>query len=170
MRKNQIICRVTWLSPLPGGRSTTPNYSLKARMLRIKQTNGLDFSTALPTSPRRLPILPQPVFHEVPRAARPWTTGSKNISRSYRTSRWKWSTFYSIAEPLECLDHSGSTGALRLGTYRRAAFLIADPLMQNHPEQSAESMGNGPDGLLVSQTRLQFAKCDFKSAAFNFNR
>ena len=27
-------------------------------MLRIKQTNGLDFSTALPTSPRRLPILP----------------------------------------------------------------------------------------------------------------
>jgi hypothetical protein len=27
-------------------------------MLRIKQTDGLDFSTALPTSPRRLPILP----------------------------------------------------------------------------------------------------------------
>src|SRR5713226_7954536 len=80
MRKNQIICRVTWLSPLPGGRSTTPNYSLKARMLRIKQTNGLDFSTALPTSPRRLPILPQPVFHEVPRAARPWTTDDKNRS------------------------------------------------------------------------------------------
>src|SRR6266853_473456 len=77
MRKNQIICRVTWLSPLPGGRSTTPNYSLKARMLRIKQTNGLDFSTALPTSPRRLPILPQPVFHEVLRAARPWTTDDK---------------------------------------------------------------------------------------------
>src|SRR5258708_314167 len=46
-------------------------------MLRIKQTNGLDFSTALPTSPRRLPILPQPVFHEVPRAARPWTTDDK---------------------------------------------------------------------------------------------
>jgi hypothetical protein len=36
----------------------TPNYSLKARMLRIKQTNGLDFSTAMPTSLRRLPILP----------------------------------------------------------------------------------------------------------------
>ena len=39
------------------GRQTTPNYSLKARMLRIKQTNGLDFSTVKPTSPRRLSIL-----------------------------------------------------------------------------------------------------------------
>ena len=35
-----------------------PNYSLKARMLRIKQANGLDFSTAQPTSPRRVLILP----------------------------------------------------------------------------------------------------------------
>lgn len=28
-----------------------PIYSLKACMLRIKQTNGLDFSTVIPTSP-----------------------------------------------------------------------------------------------------------------------
>jgi hypothetical protein len=28
-----------------------PIYSLKACMLRIKQTNGLDFSTVMPTSP-----------------------------------------------------------------------------------------------------------------------
>jgi len=27
-------------------------------MLRIRQTNGFDFSTAVPTSPRRLTILP----------------------------------------------------------------------------------------------------------------
>jgi len=39
-----------------------PNYSLKACVLRIKQRNGLDFSTALPTSPRRLPILSYPFF------------------------------------------------------------------------------------------------------------
>jgi hypothetical protein len=39
-----------------------PNYSLKARVLRIKQTNGLDFSTALPTSPSPLPILPPRPF------------------------------------------------------------------------------------------------------------
>src|ERR1039458_2977675 len=46
----------------PEGRRATPNYSLKARVLRIKQTNGLNFSTALPTSPRRLPILPLGLF------------------------------------------------------------------------------------------------------------
>jgi hypothetical protein len=36
-----------------------PNYSLKARVLRIKQTNGLNFATATPISLRRLSILPQ---------------------------------------------------------------------------------------------------------------
>jgi len=35
-------------------------------MLRIKQTNGLDFSMLLTTSPHRLPILPfNWVFHEL---------------------------------------------------------------------------------------------------------
>jgi hypothetical protein len=48
--------RVTWLSPLPSGRRTTPNYSRRARMLRIKQTNDLDFFTVKPTLP--LPPLP----------------------------------------------------------------------------------------------------------------
>jgi len=34
----------------------------QTRMLRIKQTNSLDFSTAWSTSPRRLPILPLNAF------------------------------------------------------------------------------------------------------------
>jgi hypothetical protein len=42
--------------------------------------------------------------------------------------------------------------------------------MQNHPKQSAESMGDGPDGLFVSQTRQQFVKRDLKYAAFDFYR
>jgi hypothetical protein len=46
----------------PTGRSTTPNYLLKARMLRIKQTSSLDLSTALPISPRRPSILPLGTF------------------------------------------------------------------------------------------------------------
>ena len=33
-----------------------PIYSLKAHMLRIKQTIGLDFSTALSTSPSPIPF------------------------------------------------------------------------------------------------------------------
>ena len=48
--------RVTWLSPLPSGRRTTPNYSRRARMLRIKQANDLNFFTVKPTSP----LLPLP--------------------------------------------------------------------------------------------------------------
>ena len=48
--------RVTWLSPLPRGRRTTPNYSRRARMLLIKQINDLDFFTVRPT----LPLPPSP--------------------------------------------------------------------------------------------------------------
>jgi hypothetical protein len=35
----------------PDGRRTTPNYSRRARVLRIKQTNGLNISTVNSTSP-----------------------------------------------------------------------------------------------------------------------
>ena len=52
--------RVTWLSPLPRGRPTTPNYSRRARMLLIKQINDLDFFTVRPTLP--LPPLPRCQF------------------------------------------------------------------------------------------------------------
>jgi len=48
--------RVTWLSPLPRRRRTTPNYSRRARMLLIKQINDLDFFTVRPT----LPLPPSP--------------------------------------------------------------------------------------------------------------
>jgi hypothetical protein len=41
------------------GRPTTPNYSRKASVLRIKQANGLNGTTATPTSLRRFPILPR---------------------------------------------------------------------------------------------------------------
>jgi hypothetical protein len=39
-------------------------------MLRIKQADGLDFSTVPPTSPLP-PLAMMPVFHEVSRAERP---------------------------------------------------------------------------------------------------
>src|SRR5207245_10169391 len=54
------------------GKPTTPNYSLKARMLRIKQRNGLYFSTAFADLVAPHPHSPiRPVFHEIPRAAGP---------------------------------------------------------------------------------------------------
>ena len=50
-----------------------PIYSLKACMLRIKQTNGLDFSTVIPISPSPSShsATLSGVFHEIPRAAGP---------------------------------------------------------------------------------------------------
>src|SRR6266404_3900807 len=63
------------LSPLPQGKTTTPNYSLN-HALRIRQLNGLDLSIVLSTSPlQAVAILPLSDFHEVSRAARrPWVT------------------------------------------------------------------------------------------------
>src|SRR5260370_13046766 len=86
-RKDQIICRVTWLSTLPG-RRPTPNYSLKARMLRIKQANGLDFSTALPTSPCRLHYsATHHVFHEISRPPGPLQQATNNDRLPHHLSR-----------------------------------------------------------------------------------
>ena len=78
---------------------------------------------------------------------------SKNLSYSRRVACWKWSTFYAIAEFAEFLDHSRGARALGLGAHRWTPFLIADPLVENEPKQSAQSMGGGPDGLLVFQAR-----------------
>src|ERR1039458_9040489 len=76
-------------------------------------------------------------------------TQGRKTSRSCRVPRWEWSAFYAIAELFELLDHSGSARTLGFGAHLRAPFLVADPLMQNHPEQSIKSVGDGPDGLLV---------------------
>src|ERR1039457_5623904 len=82
----------------------------------------------------------------------------RKTSRSCRVPRWEWSAFYAIAELFELLDHSGSARTLGFGAHLRAPFFVAYPLMQNHPEQSIKSVGDGPNGLLVSQARQQFAK------------
>src|ERR1035437_5597258 len=80
-------------------------------------------------------------------------TGSKNPTHSCPGDRWKWSAFYAIAEFLEFPHHACGARAFGLGTHRWPPFLVADPLMEDHPQHSAESMGDGPDGLLVPQTR-----------------
>src|ERR1017187_10953081 len=76
--------------------------------------------------------------------------GRKTPHNSCRVACWKWSAFYAIAVLLELLDHSGNARALRFVAHRRTPFLVADPLMQNHPEQSVKSVGDRPDGLFVS--------------------
>ena len=73
-----------------------PIHSLKARMFRIKQANGLDLSTALTTSPRRFSHSPALcVFHEVSRAAGP----SQQATRSDGLPM-SWLAFCCVAAPV----------------------------------------------------------------------
>src|SRR5215468_10674588 len=51
--------------------------------------------------------------------------------------------FNSIAEDSECSDHSRSAGSLSPSTYCGAAFLIANAVVQNDPDQLTEAMSNG---------------------------
>src|ERR1019366_5874067 len=83
---------------------------------------------------------------------------------------WKWSAFHAIAELVELISYPRCAYAFGLGTYRRTPLLVAHPLVQNQPKQSAKPMGNGPDGLLVSQARQQPVKCQFKYAPFDLYR
>src|ERR1017187_8804448 len=97
-------------------------------------------------------------------------TGAKNPTRSCPAGRWKWSAFYTIAELVKFSDHPCCACAFGLGTDGRTPFLVAHPLVQNQPKQSAKPMGNGPDGLLVSQARQQPMKCHFEYASFDLYR
>jgi hypothetical protein len=61
--------------------------------------------------------------------------------------------FDPIAECSELPDHSH--GAFLLGLFRDgwAPFFVTNSLVQDEPDQSTVSVGNGPDGLIVSQAR-----------------
>ena len=58
-----------------------------------------------------------------------------------------------IAEASELPDDPGSAPLLRLFGDSWAPFFVTDSLMQDQPDQPALSMGNGPDGLIMSQAR-----------------
>ena len=58
-----------------------------------------------------------------------------------------------ITEPSELSDHSRGARLLRLLADSGTTFFVTDSLVQDQPDQPALSMGNGPDGLLVPETR-----------------
>jgi hypothetical protein len=74
--------------------------------------------------------------------------------------------FDSIAEASELPDHLPSAQLLRSFGNRWAAFLVTDSLVQDQPDQSTLSMGNGSDGLIVSQARDRAAIHDLEYASF----
>jgi hypothetical protein len=61
--------------------------------------------------------------------------------------------FDPIAEASELPDHSRGTPLLGLFGDCWSPFFVADSLVQDQADQPTLSMGNGPDGLIVSQAR-----------------
>ena len=49
-----------------------------------------------------------------------------------------------------------------------APFFVAGSLMQDQPEQTTLSMGNDPDGLIMSEARDRAAIDDLEDASFGF--
>src|SRR6266403_5665325 len=72
-----------------------------------------------------------------------------------------------IAEASELPDHSRSAPLLRLFGNGWASFFVTDSLVQDQPDQPPVSMGNGPDGLLVPETRYRAVVDKLEDASFS---
>jgi hypothetical protein len=70
--------------------------------------------------------------------------------RKIRLSRWSGQCFHPVPEAAKFPNHSISAPASGLGIHCRASFFVTYTLVQNDPNQATKSMGNGPDGLIVS--------------------
>jgi hypothetical protein len=77
--------------------------------------------------------------------------GRKSLHLCLARLRIRW--FDPIAEASELPNHLPGAQLLRSFGDRWAAFLVTDSLVQDQPDQSTLSMGDGPDGLIVSQAR-----------------
>jgi len=56
---------------------------------------------------------------------------------------------------------------LRLFGNGGASFFVSDSLVQDQPDQPTLSMGNGPDGLLVPETRYRAVVDKLEDASFS---
>src|SRR4029453_14565292 len=61
--------------------------------------------------------------------------------------------FDPIAEASELPDHSGRPVSLRLLAQGWASFLVPDALVQDHPDQAAQPVGDQADRLRVPEPR-----------------
>jgi len=78
--------------------------------------------------------------------------------------RIRW--FDPIPKASELPDHFRSAPLLRLFGDRWASLFVTNSLVQEQPDQATLSMGNGPDGLLMSQTRDRAAIDNFEDTSF----
>ena len=76
------------------------------------------------------------------------------------------SVIRSDSRGVEVPDHLPSAKLLRSLADRRAPLFVTDSLVQDQPDQPTLSMGNDPDGLIVSETRDRAAIHNFENASF----
>jgi hypothetical protein len=77
--------------------------------------------------------------------------------------------FNAIPETSESPDYPPHAGSRRTFTHRRTAFFVADPFVQDQPDEAAEAMHYCADGLIVRQLRDQATIHDFENASFGFD-
>ena len=98
------------------------------------------------------------------------STRVENLSRSCRAARWIWDRFDAIAETSQFTDHLARAHLLRLFTDGGAAFFIADALVEQLPNQTAQAMGDGADRLGVAEARDQATVHDVEDRPFRLHR
>jgi hypothetical protein len=84
-----------------------PIYSLKARLFRIKQANGLNLSTALTTSPSRFTYSAALfVFHQISRPAGPGKQATKDDGLPHGYSAKQGESLSKNAETPDAVSNS----------------------------------------------------------------
>ena len=94
--------------------------------------------------------------------------GRKSLRVCLAWLRVRW--FDPIAEVSELPDHLPSAQLLRSFGNGWAAFLVTNSLVQDQPDQPTLPMGNGSDGLIVSQARDGSPIHDLEDASFGPGR
>ncbi len=89
------------------------------------------------------------VARYLPRPRKPPSQGRKSLRLCLAGLRIR--RFDPIAEASELPDHFRSAPLLRLFGDGWASLFVTNSLVQEQPDQATLSMGNGPDGLLMSQ-------------------
>jgi hypothetical protein len=74
--------------------------------------------------------------------------------------------FDPITQTSELPDHFGRAPLFRLFGDGWATFFVPDSLMQDQPNQLTLSVGNGPDGLIVSQAHNRAAIDNLEDTSF----
>src|SRR5688500_10700937 len=97
-------------------------------------------------------------------------TRVENPCHSSRTARWRRCVLHAVPELSEVPAHLGRATLCAQSGDGRATFLIRNALVQNLPDQTTETMGDGANRLCVPEPRHQPSIDKLEDTAFRFHR